>query len=142
MRTRTLLLLAIGCGFVILAAGVVQLLRIAGQDEAPTAALVGEPTRVADMTITVETFDEVAEVADVVVAIGGVDDPDGSDAFRLVVPGRALVPAGGTADACGATAVEPVVCHLSFDVGEVDGSARVLLYRRGDEQARWELDGP
>ncbi len=142
MRTRTLLLLAIACGFVILAAGVVQLLRIAGQDEAPTAAVVGEPTCVADMTITVESFDEAADRAIVVVDIGGVDDPDGTDDFRLVVPGKALAPAGGGADACGATAVAPATCTLSFDLGATDGTSRVLLYRRADEQARWELDPP
>ena len=139
MRTRTLLLLAIGCGFVILAAGVVQLLRIAGEDDAPTAATVGEPVRVGDMSITVEELSEDDETAVVVVEIGGVDDPDGAGGFRLVVPGDALTAAGGGDGACGATTVAARRCTLTFDLPQADGTSRVLLYRRGDEQARWEL---
>ena len=98
MRTRTLLLLAIGCGTAILAAGVVQLLRVAGQDDPPTASAVGEPVRVGDMTITVVEHTEDDDRARVVVDLGGVDDPDGADGFRLVVPGAAL-----TADAAATT---------------------------------------
>ena len=36
MRTKTLLLLAIGCGLVILLAGGIQLLRVGGQEESAT----------------------------------------------------------------------------------------------------------
>ena len=137
MRTRTLLLLAIGCGFVILAAGVVQLLRFAGQDEPPEPSALGAPVRVADMTVTVLDVTEVAGDLTVALAIGGVDDPDGADEFRLVVPGESLQAADGS---CAETTVETRRCTLSFDVGGTEGSSRVLLYRRGDERARWELD--
>lgn len=139
MRTRTLLLLAIACGSAILIAGVVQLLRVASQDDAPTAATVGDPVRVGDMTITVERLSNSPDTATVVVDIGGVDDPDGADGFRLVVPGDALTAVSGADDACGATTVATRRCTLTFDLGGADGSSRVLLYRRGDEQARWEL---
>ncbi|MET0326195.1 MAG: hypothetical protein ABW219_13290 [Ilumatobacteraceae bacterium] len=142
MKTRTLLLLAIGCGFVILAAGVVQLLRIAGQDDPPTAAVVGQAVVVGDMTITVDGFTEDGASAVVPIEIGGVDDDDGADAFRLVVPGAALRADPGGAGACGATTVEVAPCELTFDLGSAEGSTRVLLYRRGDQQVRWDLTPP
>ena len=136
MRTGTLLLLAISCGFVILVAGVVQLLRIAGEDDPPPASAIGEPVRVADITVTVVGATEADETLTVELVIGGVDDPDGSAEFRLVVPGASLSAAG---DTCGATTTEPEPCTLSFDLTGTEGAARVLIYRRGDERARWEL---
>lgn len=136
MRTRTLLLLAVACGFLILVAGVIQLLRIAGQDETAPAAAVGEPVRVGDVTVTVEGLTERGGRAVIALELGGVDDPDGTDDFRLVVPGAALQAAD---DACDGTTVAPRACSLTFDVGDADPSSRVLLYRRGDEQARWVL---
>jgi hypothetical protein len=137
VRTRTLLLLAIGCGFVILVAGVVQLLRVAGQDDPPTAATIGEPVRIGDMTVTVFGASEAGGAVTVELDIGGVDDPDGTEEFRLVVPGASL-PAD--ADTCGATTTQPQRCDLTFDLAGTEGTSRVLLYRRGDERARWELD--
>jgi hypothetical protein len=138
VRTRTLLLLAIGCGLVILAAGVVQLLRIAGQDEPPIAAPIGREVQVADMTVEVLDTTAGDDTVAVAIAIGGVDDPDGSADFRLVVPGESLPASGGS---CGATTVDVRRCVLEFDLGGTEGSSRVLLYRRGDERVRWELGG-
>ena len=136
-----MLLLAIGCGFVILAAGVVQLLRIAGQDDPPTAAAVGQPVEIGDMTITVEGLTEDGASAVVAVELGGVDDEDGAGAFRLVVPApRCEADPDGPMPAWRRRRDGP--CTLTFDLGSADGSSRVLLYRRGDEQARWELTPP
>ena len=136
MRTRTLLLLAVACGLLILVAGVVQLLRIAGQDEPPPAAEVGEPVRVGDLTVTVDRYTEHDDRGVVDLALGGVDDPQGTDDFRLVVPGASLAPSD---DECGGTTVATRACSLTFDLSDADGTSRVLLYRRGDEQARWVL---
>jgi hypothetical protein len=136
VRTRTLLLLAVGCGLVILAAGAVQLLRIAGQDEPAPAAVVGEQVQIGDLAVTVEDFVEDEGQAVVELELGGVDDPDGTAEFRLVVPGAALAPVD---DECAGTTVAPRACSLTFDVTDTEGSSRVLVYRRGDEQAHWEL---
>ena len=97
MRTRTLLLLAVACGLVILVAGVVQLLRIAGQDEAGEFSALGAAVRVGDLEVVVDTYDESGGTAEVAVRLGGVDDDDGAADFRLVVPGadQPLEPAAG-----------------------------------------------
>jgi hypothetical protein len=136
VRTRTLLLLAVACGLVILAAGVVQLLRIAGQDEPSPAARVGEEVQIGDLAVTVEDFVEDDRRAVVDLELGGVDDPDGTEEFRLVVPGESL---RAIDDECAGATVAPRACSLTFDLGDTEGSSRVLIYRRGDEQARWEL---
>ena len=145
MRTRTLLLLAVACGLVILVAGVVQLLRIASEGDADADGSfhgLGEQVEVGDLTVVVDSYVERGDTATLSMSLGGVDDPDGADEFRLVVPGESLSPTGGGADACAATTVAPQPCRLSFDVGNAAGGARILLYRRGDDVARWELALP
>jgi hypothetical protein len=145
VRTRTLLLLAVACGLVILAAGVVQLLRIAAEGDADTDEefhRLGETVHVGDLTVVVESYDEGGDTATLSVTLGGVDDADGADEFRLVVPGEALLPTAAGAEACAGTTVAAQTCRLTFDVREAAGGARILLYRRGDDVARWELALP
>ena len=139
MRTRTLLLLAVACGLAILAAGVVQLLRIANQDEAAAVVPIGQAVRVGDMSVTVEAVTERQGSVLVDVQIGGVDDVSGSEPFRLVVPSGALVPDGSAGNHCGATTVQVQPCTLAFRLAADAGSSRVLLYQRGDERVRWDL---
>ena len=143
MRTRTLLLLAVACGLVILVAGVVQLLRIAGQDETVDFSPLGAEVRVGDLEVIVEAYEESSATAEVSVRLGGVDDPDGAADFRLVVPGEALAPTGDGDDACGAVTVAARECQLTFELDEPAGGVRILLVERGDDNARWELaDSP
>src|SRR5215211_8896450 len=117
-------------------------MRIATQDEPARPAAVGEPVAIGDLTVTVEQIEQAADRAVVVLDVGGVEDADGTDEFRLVVPGASLRPTGTGSPglpACAGTTVESQRCGLTFDLSTVDGSSRVLLYRRGDEQVRWDL---
>jgi hypothetical protein len=142
VKTRTLLLLALACGVAILVAGGVLLVQLAGEADVEDAAGIGDTRTVGDMEVTVESSEEDAGRLDVVVRIGGVDDPDGADGFDLIAsarPAEPVAPPRGDVPACGATTVEFHVCRLSFDVGGADGESRVLLYHRGDEQARWQV---
>jgi hypothetical protein len=139
VRTRTLLLLAVACGLAILVAGVVQLLRIANQDEAAAVVPIGQAVRVGDMSVTVEDVSERPGRVLVDVEIGGVDDADGSANFDLNVSGTLYEPDASAGNHCGATTVQVQPCTLAFSVGEDAGSSRVLLYRRGDERVSWDL---
>ena len=139
MKTRTLLLLAVGCGLAILVAGSVALLRLTTQAEPTAAVPVGEAVLVGDMSVTVEAVTERPGVVLVDVELGGVDDADGADAFTLNVSGQ-LVEADPTAgNHCGATTVDIQPCTLAFRLDADAGSTRVLLYQRGDERVRWDL---
>jgi hypothetical protein len=141
VRTRTLLLLAVACGLVILVAGVVQLLRIAGQDEGAEWSPLGSTVQVGDLEVVVESYDESADTAHVAVRLGGVDDVDAAADFRLVVPGadQPLRPTAGGAGACGAVTVATAACELTFDIGAAPGGLRVLRLERGDNTAQWEV---
>jgi hypothetical protein len=134
------------CGLAILVAGVVQLLRIAGQDDAAdeTFHRLGENVEVGDLRVVVESYAEDGGSATLDVRLGGVDDPDGADGFRLFVPGgdELLAPTGRGDQACGPVTVAARTCRLSFAVGDSAGGDRVLIVERGDNVARWELALP
>lgn len=142
MKTRTLLLLAVGCGTAILIAGVFLFVKLAGQDDPVEAVPVGVPTTVGDVRVTVETFAESAGGVDVVVSIGGVDDDDAVERFSLVTPGGAVVPETSSAadpPPCGALTVDEQRCTLAFPLPANPGTTRILVFRRGEEQVRWDL---
>jgi hypothetical protein len=136
MRTRTLLLLAIGCGLVILLAGGIQLLRVGGQEQTATLLKTGEPGKAGD--VTVELVSSSVEGTDLiaVVRIGGVDDPDGLGGFTLVGPGTVLAV---TSSNCDGIVVEATDCELTFATSTMQGTARQLIFRRADQQLRWML---
>lgn len=150
MRTRTLLLLAIACGVVILTAGVVQLLRVAGEDDETGAskAVVGEATAIGDLSVTVETVRDDGAFVDVTITIGGADDADGTDRFRLVVASPpALEPVvvdgdDGEVPVCAGTTSAPQRCRLRFELPSEPGTSRVLNLRRGEEAVNWVLSDP
>lgn len=141
MKTRTLLLLALGCGMAILLAGGVLLFQVAGSDDAAPAAVVGEQVEVGDMRVTVDSFDELDGEMIVGVTMGGVDDLDAADGFALIAAGRSTAPVASGSDPhrCQASTVERRQCVLYFDVAGADGDSRTLVYRRGESQARWVL---
>ena len=140
MKTRTLLLLALVCGLAILLAGGVLLVKLAGQDDPEPPVELGVEASVGDMRVTVLGAAEAASDELVVeVVLGGVDDIDGAAGFVLIASGRPIEPDGSST--CGATTIHPERCTLGFDVSSADGESRVLRYHRGDDQARWVLDG-
>ena len=136
MRTRTLLLLAIACGLVILLAGGIQLLRVTGQEQTATLLTTGEPGKAGDVTVVLESSstDDSALVAKV--RIGGTDDPDGLDGFRLVGPGKVVEVTSST---CEGITVEDHDCALTFATTDMQGTSRRLTFKRADDQLQWVL---
>ncbi|MEP7046194.1 MAG: hypothetical protein ABI949_05930 [Ilumatobacteraceae bacterium] len=136
MRTRTLLLLAIGCGLVILLAGGIQLLRVGGQQQTAKLLATGEAGKAGD--VSVELVSASAHVAQLiaVVRLGGVDDSQGLDGFTLVGPGK-VVPVASSD--CHGITVHSVDCALTFATNEMQGTSRQLIFHRADDQLRWVL---
>ena len=140
MKTRTLLLLALACGVLIMAAGAVFLVQLTRQADAAPPVPLGEATRVGDMQVVVDGAEEHGDVLDVTLTIGGVADPDGASGFRLIASGHAAAPlAGADAGSCGAITTQQQRCTIRFDVSGARGDSRVLFYERGDDRARWVL---
>ncbi len=141
MKTRTLLLLSVGTALAILLAGGVLLFQLSNEQSTVDTIEIGQEVQVGDVSITVDD----AEIADsdtlsVAVELGGVDDPDGIDSFRLVTGDRSLAPIASPADGrCAEITSDVVACRLDFDVSGTETSSRVLVMRRGDQQANWRL---
>jgi hypothetical protein len=140
MKTRTLLLLSVGVGLMILLAGGVLLLQLANESAAVEPAEVGEAVEVGDVDVVVLGAEEGATFA-VDVELGGVDDD--LSGFSLATGDRRLQPLTSEADGrCTAIVVAEQRCRIEFDVSAADGSNRVLVLRRGDEQRNWVLGTP
>lgn len=132
------MLLAVGCGLAILAAGVAFFLQLASEDE-PEFFAAGDTASVGDLMMSVTAYDESATAAVVTLRVSGVDDPDGIDSFRLVVPEHRLSPSGDAPERCAELTVAEQTCTLTFALDDVAGGSRILHVERGDEEARWEL---
>ncbi len=140
MKTRTLLLLSVGVGLMILLAGGVLLLQLANESAAIEPADVGEAVQVGDVDVVVLGAQEGAVFA-VDVELGGVDDD--LSGFSLATGDRRLQPLTTAADGrCTEITVAEQRCRIEFDVSAADGSNRVLVLRRGDEQRNWVLETP
>lgn len=140
MKTRTLLLLALGCGVAIMLAGAVFLFQLTTQNDVAEPVPIGQVVEIGDMSVAVVDSVEADGELVVEVRLGGVADPDGAASFRLIASGRPVpVDLSGGGDTCGATGADVVTCTIRFDVSVADGNSRVLFYERGDESARWVL---
>ncbi len=141
MKTRTLLLLSVGIGLVILLAGGVLLLQLSNETASVEPAEIGEAVQVGDVDVTVFGAQETDGVFSVDVEIGGVDDD--IDSFSLATGDRRLEPLVAAADGrCGGLSVADRRCRIEFDVSAADGSNRVLVLLRGDAQRNWVLGAP
>ena len=140
MKTRTLLLLALACGVLIMGAGAVFLVQLSRQADAAPPVPVGVATHVGDMQVAVDSAVEHDGVLDVTLTIGGVEDADGASGFRLIASGHAAAPEPPDgAGSCGAITTEQQRCTIRFDVSGARGDSRVLFYERGEDRARWVL---
>jgi hypothetical protein len=140
LRTRTLLLLAIGCGLAILIAGGVQLLRVGGQKESSQLLDVGQPGKAGDVTVTLLAPAESPAGSNdlsVRVRVGGTDDPNGFAGFTLVGPGKVATVKSST---CSGISVADAECTLTFATDGMQGTSRQMIFRRADRQLRWVLN--
>jgi hypothetical protein len=132
MRTRTLLLLAVSCGLVILVAGGFWLLRLDGANESGSVTFrIGDTAQAADLRVTVVSATERDGTMEVEVRTSGVDDPSGFDDFTLLTADLlSPVDTGDDPDGCRATTVAEQSCTEGV---------RVLVVRRGEDVRRWSL---
>jgi hypothetical protein len=136
MRTRTLLLLAVACGLVILLAGGIQLLRVGGQEQTSTLLATGEPGKAGDVTVVLQSSSAGESELVATVRIGGTDDPEGLEGFTLVGPGKVVAVTSST---CEGITVAERNCALTFATGTMQGTSRQLIFHRADDQLRWVL---
>ena len=138
MKTRTLLLLAVSCGLIILIAGSIKLFLVSDAT-APAHLALGTATTIGDMTVSVESFEQQTEFVVVTVTLVGVDDEDGAKPW-LFGDGNVLVEPSKVSEiqpACKVTKkTELVRCKLAFRSASGQG---VLTYSRAGEVRRWDI---
>ncbi len=140
MKTRTLLLLSVGTALMILLAGGALLFQLSNQESTTEATSLGSATTIGDVDVTVVSADVDGERLVVSVEIGGVNDNDGIDSFRLVTGDQRLEAIAARADGrCDSISVAARACTIEFDISASEGTSRVLVLRRGEEQATWRL---
>ena len=141
VKTRTLLLLAVGCGLAILIAGGIKLFLVADEKQ-PAHLTIGESAKVGDMTVGVKSASLEDGQLLVSVELVGVDDTDGALSWIFGNGSEQLspqAPAAGAGEPCGATHEDtPTACVLAFLTDDAQG---VLRYERGGDTARWDIGG-
>lgn len=140
MKTRTLLLLSVGTALMILIAGGVLLFQLSGEESTTEASPLGVAVQVGDAEVTVSGSELDGTLLHVDVEIGGVVDEQGIEAFTLVTGDQRLEPVTATADGrCAGISEGSQTCTIDFDVSASEGTSRVLVVRRGEDQATWRL---
>lgn len=130
-------MMALACGLAIMMAGAVFLFQLSTQDDLADPIPIGDSVRVGDMQVTViGTVPAPGGRLQVLIEIGGTDDDQPADEFRMIASGR---PVAVEQTTCLASDGTGQTCTVTFDVSGADGESRVLFYDRGDEQARWVL---
>jgi hypothetical protein len=138
VKTRTLLILSALTATAILIAGIALFVRLDQAQSTVELLATGDEGRAGDARVTVLSSSNDAGSTTVNVRLGGVDDGDGLNGFRLVAPGAtAAVDAAGST--CAGFTLDPVECTLTFDTQNFDGSSRQLVFQRSDAQLRWDV---
>lgn len=134
MKTRTLLLLSLGCALAILGAGLGLFWQLGGTSAVTPAVPVGESVSVGDLDVTVLGATSSDGRIEVTAEIGGVDDSIITDGIIVIAAGTTYPVVNND---CDPATVALRVCSLMFAVPESDQV--VMSIRRGEEQVRWAL---
>ena len=139
MKTRTLLLLSVVCGLLILLAGGVKLLQVATDRTEVPVLRMGESATIGDMTVRVISITRVADGTNVDVEMSGVANAEVIGGWRLLGDGEVVEPAGASAEGfCDRASVVPasgsIECVVRF--GSVE-AVQAVAYTRAGEQRQW-----
>lgn len=141
MKTRTLLLLSVGVGLLILLAGGVKLLQVAtDRTEVPVLEL-GDTAVIGDMTVAVTSVSQSAEGTLVEISMSGVAGEGVIEDWRLLGDGSVIEATGATGGDrfCSSDTRVPeggsaVLCTLRFAAVE---TVQAVAYTRAGEQRQW-----
>ena len=124
----------------ILLAGGALLFQLSNQESTSDSIAFGESASVGDVDVTVAGADVLGDTLAVSVTLSGVDDIDGIESFRLVTGDRRLDPIAAPGEGrCAEITVAEQRCTIEFDISASQGTSRVLVLRRGEDQATWRL---
>lgn len=148
MKTRTLLLLSVGCGLLILLAGGLKLFQVASDRTEVPVLEVGEASIIGDMKVVVKSIADGPDGTRVLVSMTGVAGEPVVKDWRLLGDGKVLEPSGAqdgeypsgeAAEICGRSSTvpdgpEPIECVIRFARVE---AVQAVAYTRAGEQRQW-----
>ncbi|MEK7410894.1 MAG: hypothetical protein AAB327_05840 [Actinomycetota bacterium] len=138
MSTRKLIVTALFCGLLIMAAGGIKLLQTVRDGNEVSLLAMGETVTLGDMTVRVDGVRLTSERTLVDVALFGVDGANALEGWRLLAGGKitepVLLPVGSGTE-CTTTKLDVVsTCVVAFPVSQ---GTRTVAYVRAGEQRQW-----
>jgi hypothetical protein len=164
MKTRTLLLLSVGCGLLILLAGGLKLFQVASDRTEVPVLQLGTTALIGDMSVSVISIADGPDGTRVVVRMAGVAGESIVEDWRLLGDGRVFEPSGaevgsqagaevgsqaGAEVETRADASQTAICGRSSTVPEGDrpiecvirfpsvDAVQAVAYTRAGEQRQW-----
>ncbi|MFM8382904.1 MAG: hypothetical protein ACKOA6_13060 [Actinomycetota bacterium] len=141
MKTRTLLLLSVGVGLLILLAGGVKLLQVATDRTEVRVLDLGESAVIGDMTVAVTSVSQDADGTLVEISMSGVAGAAVIEDWRLLGDGSVIEATGASSDDrfCSSRTLvpeggSPARCTLRFAAVE---TVQAVAYTRAGEQRQW-----
>ena len=136
VKTRTLLLLSLGCAVAILGAGIGLVFRLGASGETSAPVEFGVRAEVGDLGIVVVDAERIGTQQHIELSLSGVDDDAVSDSFVVISGGEQIE---AEANACASSAELTQSCEVEFVLPDETSDPAVLLVTRGEERARWVL---
>jgi len=136
VKTRTLLLLSVGCAVAILGAGIGLVFRIGSTGETSAPIEFGVRAEVGDLNITVLDAERIGTQQHIKLTLSGVDDGAVSDSFVVISSGEQVM---AEANTCASSTELSRSCEVEFVLPDETSDPAVLLVTRGEERARWVL---
>ena len=136
MKTRTLLLLSLGCAIVILAAGIGLFVRLGTNDVTASPSEFGDRVEVGDLQVVVSSASREGLMQRISLKVSGIDDREVTDSFAVISGG---VPLNAEPNDCVAVINADTSCEIEFVLSTETSEPAVLIVTRGEERGRWVL---
>ncbi len=138
MSTRKLILWALICGVLILAAGSAKLFQTSQKPVEVQLLALGESVTLGDMTVSVTALRDSADRTLVDVTMVGVAEAQAMDGWKLLASGKVsdpvILPVGAGTECTLTKLAETLTCTVAFPVSE---GTRTVAYIRAGEQRQW-----
>ncbi|CAB4965101.1 unannotated protein [freshwater metagenome] len=138
MSTRKLILWALLCGVLILAAGTAKLFQTSQKPVEVQLLALGESVTLGDMTVSVTALRDTADRTLVDVTMVGVAEAQAMDGWKMLAAGEVsdpvILPVGAGTECTLTKLAETLTCTVAFPVSE---GTRTVAYIRAGEQRQW-----
>jgi hypothetical protein len=138
MSTRKLILWALVCGVLILAAGTAKLFQTSQKPVEVQLLALGDSVTLGDMTVSVTALRDTDDRTLVDVTMVGVAEAQAMDGWKMLASGEVsdpvMLPVGAGTECTLTQLDETLVCTVAFPVSE---GTRTVAYIRAGEQRQW-----